>query len=408
MIGRHALGRTAAGRAAGGCFVPRPIRRRDDGGVSGLRLEDVHKAFGDHPVLSGVDLEVPAGAFTAILGPSGSGKSTLLRLVAGFERPDRGTVSVGGRQVEGAGRYVPPEERRIGYVPQEGGLFPHLTVEANVGFGLRRSERRSRATELLEGVGLADLGGRYPHQLSGGQQQRVALARALAVRPEVVLLDEPFVSLDANLRASVREDVRRVLKEAGATAILVTHDQDEALSLADLVAVLRGGRIAQCASPHDLYRSPIDADMARFVGDANILSGVLGPGSVRTALGTLAGRLRDGQLPSGSEVAVLVRPEQIEVSAGPPGGAGSEGLAGRVVWSGYHGHDAVTRVRLLGNGGESIVVRTMGDVQPAVGADVSVEVRGPVVAWPAADRRAGPRSPDPISNGALQEGTTAT
>ncbi len=408
MIGRHVLGRPVAGRRIDGRSAPRPIRRRDDGGVSGLRLEDVHKAFGDHPVLTGVDLEVPAGAFTAILGPSGSGKSTLLRLVAGFERPDRGTVDIGGRQVEGGGRYVRPEERRIGYVPQEGGLFPHLTVEANVGFGLRRSERRRRARELLEGVGLADLGGRYPHQLSGGQQQRVALARALAIRPEVVLLDEPFVSLDANLRSSVREDVRRVLKEAGATAILVTHDQDEALSLADLVAVLRGGRIAQCASPHELYRSPIDADMARFVGDANIVSGVLGPGSVRTALGTLAGRLRDGQLPAGSEVAVLVRPEQIEVRTGSPGGARSEGLAGRVVWSGYHGHDAVTRVRLLGDGGESIVVRTMGDVQPAVGADVSVEVRGSVVAWPARGREVDPGIPDRSANGALLGGTTAT
>ena len=214
---------------------------------------DLHKSFGTHPVLTGLDLNVPAGSFTAILGSSGSGKTTLLRLLAGFDRPDRGVLKIGERVVDGAGVHVQPELRRIGYVPQEGGLFPHLTVAANVGFGLSRTARRGRVRELLELVGLTDLGRRYPHQLSGGQQQRVALARALAIEPEVVLLDEPFASLDAHLRASVREEVQRILRASATTTLLVTHDQDEALSLSDRVAVLRDGKIAQHATPQELY-----------------------------------------------------------------------------------------------------------------------------------------------------------
>ncbi len=208
-----------------------------------LTITGLHKAFGSHPVLTGLDLDVPAGSFTAILGPSGSGKTTLLRLLAGFERADAGSIAIGDRVVDGPGAgYVPPERRQIGYVPQEGALFPHLSVAANVGFGLPARERRgARTDELLAAVGLTGMGGRYPHQLSGGQQQRVALARALAIRPEVVLLDEPFASLDAHMRASVRADVQRICRTAGTTAILVTHDQDEALSMADRIAVLRDG-----------------------------------------------------------------------------------------------------------------------------------------------------------------------
>src|SRR5580700_11123776 len=209
-----------------------------------LAVSGLHKAFGPHPVLTGVELTVPAGSFTAILGPSGSGKTTLLRLLAGFERADAGTIAIGDRVVDGPGStHVPPERRQIGYVPQEGALFPHLTVAANVGFGLPARQRRgARTEELLEAVGLAGMGSRYPHQLSGGQQQRVALARALAIRPGIVLLDEPFSSLDAGLRSSVRQDVARVLAEARTTAVLVTHDQDEALSMASRVAVLRDGQ----------------------------------------------------------------------------------------------------------------------------------------------------------------------
>src|SRR4051812_7811614 len=213
--------------------------------MSSLTVTAVTKSYGATPVLTGVDLHVPEGSFTALLGPSGCGKTTLLRLVAGFDDPDRGTVGVGGRRVAGAGRSVPARRRHIGFVPQEGGLFPHLSVAGNVTFGLPRRQRRDagRVRELLDLVGLDPaLATRAPHQLSGGQQQRVALARALAPQPSLVLLDEPFSSLDASLRDEARRAVAAALRAAGATAVLVTHDQAEALSTADQVAVLRGGR----------------------------------------------------------------------------------------------------------------------------------------------------------------------
>jgi iron(III) transport system ATP-binding protein len=371
-----------------------------------LVVTGLHKAFGDHPVLTGVDLEVPAGSLTAILGPSGSGKTTLLRVLAGFERADAGTVTLGGTVVDGPGGYLPPERRKIGYVPQEGSLFPHLTVAANIGFGLPARKRRGPATaELLDAVGLAGLGHRYPHQLSGGQQQRVALARALAIRPEVVLLDEPFASLDAHLRASVRADVQELLAKSGITGVLVTHDQDEALSTADRVAVLRDGRIAQCDAPQDLYDRPADADIARFIGDANLLEGVLDTGTVDTILGRLP--IEPGCLAacgSGPEadrsgpVTVLIRPEQVELradgaSAPPaanarPGETADGELAGRVVSYGYHGHDAVIHVRPEhATGAPVIVVRTVGGHQLPPGSAVRLRARGPVLAWPEATAR---------------------
>jgi len=202
----------------------------------GVRVAGLCKSFSTQPVLRGVDLDVPVGSFTAILGPSGSGKTTLLRILAGFDRMDAGSVVIGGQVMEDGRRFVRPQRRGIGYVPQEGALFPHLTVADNVGFGVPRRERKGMA-HLVEMVGLTGLERRYPHQLSGGQQQRVALARALAIQPKVVLLDEPFSSLDASLRDGVRRDVAHILAEANATTILVTHDQDEALGLADQIAV---------------------------------------------------------------------------------------------------------------------------------------------------------------------------
>ena len=347
-----------------------------------LVVTGLHKAFGDHPVLTGVDLEVPEGELTAILGPSGSGKTTLLRVLAGFERADAGTVTIGGAIVDGPDAHVAPERRQIGYVPQEGSLFPHLTVAANIGFGLPARQRRGPViAELLEAVGLAGLGKRYPHQLSGGQQQRVALARALAIRPKIVLLDEPFASLDAHLRASVRADVQRLLAEAGITGILVTHDQDEALSTADRVAVLRHGRIAQCAAPQDLYDRPADADIARFIGDANLLQGVIDTDTVDTILGKLA--VEPACLPalSSDKATVLIRPEQVELA--PPGPREGRDLAGHVVAYGYHGHDAVIHVRPDHDAAAPmIVVRTLGGQQLPPGSPVLLRARGPVLAWP--------------------------
>ncbi len=352
----------------------------DGGAVSGLTITGLCKSFAATPVLDDLDLKVPAGSLTAILGPSGSGKTTLLRLLAGFDRPDRGTVKIGERLVDGDGAHVHPEHRRIGYVPQEGALFPHLTVAANVGFGLSRAVRRRRATELLELVGLADLARRYPHQLSGGQQQRVALARALAVDPEIVLLDEPFASLDANMRASVREEVQRILRAAGTTTLLVTHDQDEALSLADRVAVLRDGKIAQHATPQELYARPLDDRLARFVGEANLIDGVLEGALVQTPLGQLPALWHGEQLPARCPVTVLVRPEQIELHAADCG----RGLEGRVVRAGYHGHDAVLHVQTGPQGaGRLLLVRTLGDAGLSPGASVKLDVRGPVLVWAA-------------------------
>src|SRR5580700_3910504 len=330
-----------------------------------LTVTGLHKAFGSHPVLTGLDLEVPAGSFTAILGPSGSGKTTLLRLLAGFERADAGTIDIGDRVVDGPGAgYVPPERRQIGYVPQEGALFPHLTVAANVGFGLPARQRRgARTEELLAMVGLTGMGRRYPHQLSGGQQQRVALARALAIKPEVVLLDEPFASLDAHMRASVRADVQRICRAAGTTAILVTHDQDEALSMADRIAVLRDGRIVQYAAPQDLYTRPADPALARFVGDANLIEGQVDAASP-AVVETILGRLPLEQA-AGAELAVtvLIRPEQLAIELRTQSGDGPvpDGMTGHVVACEYYGHDAVVRVRPAAQtGAQDVIVRTSG------------------------------------------------
>jgi iron(III) transport system ATP-binding protein len=350
--------------------------------VSGLRIHDLHKSFGSQPVLTGIGLDVPVGSLTAILGPSGSGKTTLLRVVAGFERADRGTIELGGRVVEDDHHVLPPEQRGIGYVPQEGSLFPHLTVAANVAFGVRRVRRRTfdaDVAELLEMVGLTGLGARYPHQLSGGQQQRVALARALAVRPALVLLDEPFSSLDAGLRASVRSDVQDVLRKGGITAVLVTHDQDEALSVADQVAVIRDGVIGQIGAPQALYDHPVDPSMARFLGDANLVTATVSGDRVTTPFGPLA--LRTGpreRTPSGPAIA-LVRPEQLVLSTAVTG----QGLRAVVSRTEFHGHDTVITVDPRSGGDTSpITVRAEGDLVVADGVEVEITATGSALAWP--------------------------
>jgi iron(III) transport system ATP-binding protein len=344
--------------------------------VTSLSVAGVHKAFGPRPVLRGVDLEVEDGALVAILGPSGSGKTTLLRLIAGFERVDAGRITLGTVLADDGHHYVPPETRNIGYVPQEGALFPHLSAERNVAFGLPKGWRReTKVPDLFEMVGLEGLEKRYPHQLSGGQQQRVALARALAIGPGVVLLDEPFDSLDAGLRASVRTDVREVLRRSGTTAILVTHDQDEALSFADQVAVLREGNIVQVASPEEIYTRPVDAGVAGFVGQANLLRATAGGGVATSVLGSL--RIAADARVDGA-VTVVVRPEQLRLS--PPGSGAL--LSGVVTHQEYYGHDAVVRVRLEGDsdGERELVVRTDGHEVPAVGQHVCISVRGDVIA----------------------------
>jgi iron(III) transport system ATP-binding protein len=342
--------------------------------VSSLRLDSVRKSFGTTVAVDEVRLTVTERSGTAVLGPSGCGKTTLLRLIAGFLDPDAGTIRLGDRVVAGSGRSVSPQHRRVGYVPQEGALFPHLDVAANIGFGLPRAQRRSaRVEEMLELVELSSAyARRHPHELSGGQQQRVALARALAPNPSVVLLDEPFSSLDASLRASTGRAVVRALHAAQTTAVLVTHDQDEALSLADQVAVMRAGRVVQAASPYDLYRAPVDPDVARFVGGAAILPATVRAGVARCVLGdlTVSGDASDG------EVEVLIRPEQVRVedaSAAPTAKARVEEVS-------FYGHDAAVRLELLPDG-PVLVARMPGLDAPEVGRTVAVAVAGPVVAF---------------------------
>jgi iron(III) transport system ATP-binding protein len=284
-------------------------------------------------------------------------------------------VTIGGELMADGRRVVPPERRRIGYVPQEGALFPHLTVAANVGFGVpRRGRHGPRVEKYLEMVGMAEYGKRYPHQLSGGQQQRVALARALATEPRLVLLDEPFSSLDAALRASVRLDVAGVLREARTTAVLVTHDQDEALSMADRVAVLRDGRIVQSGDPEDLYTHPVDVELAMFLGEANVIAGTVDGGRVAdTPLGRVG--LSEGCAVEPGPVTVLVRPEQVIAYR-------DDAAPARVVMCEYYGHDAVLRVQAPGLG-DGVLVRVKGDDALPPGSAVRLEARGPVVAWPA-------------------------
>jgi iron(III) transport system ATP-binding protein len=347
---------------------------------TGVHVSGVVKRFGAHPALRGVELDIPAGSFTAILGPSGSGKTTLLRIVAGFERMDAGSVVIGGQVMDDGRRFVRPQRRGIGYVPQEGALFPHLTVAANVAFGIKRKARKLDDTtgELLEMVGLAGMGDRYPHQLSGGQQQRVALARALAIRPALVLLDEPFSSLDAGMRSSVRSDVQDVLRSGGITAVLVTHDQDEALSVADQVAVIRHGTIGQCGSPQELYDHPVDPGMAQFLGDANLVTATVDGDRVTTPFGPLELRA-DPKVtsPSGPAVA-LVRPEQLILSTTLSG----TGLRARVVRTEFHGHDTVVTVTPHPSApGDPITVRADGDLVVADGTEVEVSAEGSALAW---------------------------
>jgi iron(III) transport system ATP-binding protein len=340
--------------------------------MSAVRISGLLKSLGGRAVLHGIDLAVPAGAIVALLGPSGCGKTTLLRLIAGFDFADAGEIAIDERVVEATGIHVPPERRRIGYVPQEGTLFPHLTVAGNIGFGLGRAERRNgRIAEVLHLTGLDGLELRHPHQLSGGQQQRTALARALAPRPDVILLDEPFNALDMDLRRTVCQEVIATLCASATTAILVTHDPQEAFASADLVAVMHAGRIAQYGDPTSIYRAPGDPRVARLTGPAIFLDGRIEGMIAHTILGPIALRsaLRDDAI-SGT---VFLRPEQI-VPASP-----GEGVPARIEKRLFHGDHFLATIRI---GDIALRVRFTEASVPSVNETIRLRVDGPALAFP--------------------------
>ena len=349
--------------------------------MSALEVRGLRASFGETRVLCGVDLDVPEGTLTAVLGPSGCGKTTLLRAVAGFVTPDAGTVIVDNQVLFGPGTEVPPERRGVALVPQEGSLFPHLDVAGNVAFGLPRDQRRGsrRVAEVLELVGLAGYSKRRPDELSGGQQQRVALARALAPNPRLVLLDEPFSALDAGLRGALRSDVRTALAATGATAVLVTHDQDEALSMADTVAVMDDGVVRMHATPEQVYTGPVDLGVARFVGQLVELRAQLEGTWAHTVLGDVTALPRNRHAaPAGACGGLALRPEQLRLHPGEQG----QGTPGQVESVSFHGHDATVAVVLDRPGPDArLLVRTTGPTASA-GDRVRVTVEGPGLFFP--------------------------
>ncbi|MFD7627322.1 ABC transporter ATP-binding protein [Streptomyces sp. NPDC059851] len=344
----------------------------DGAGTAGARVEfrGLRRAFGSTTALDGLDLTVEPGELLALLGPSGCGKTTALRVVAGFEQPDSGGVLIDGQDII----RVPANRRDAGMVFQSYSLFPNLNARDNVAFGLRvrkvgAAERHERAAELLDLVGLPDHGDRYPHQMSGGQQQRVALARALALRPRVLLLDEPLSALDAKVRATLRDEIRRLQLSLGITTVFVTHDQEEALSMADRVAVLNAGRLEQCAAPAELYERPATPFVAEFVGTMNRLPGRLTDSGLVAVAGSLLPV--DGPVPDGTrEVEVLVRPENVTATADPDGTA-------TVVSASFFG--AVTRLHLDLPGAAPLKAdlpsRDAGELVPGARASVGLVER---------------------------------
>jgi iron(III) transport system ATP-binding protein len=339
-----------------------------------LRIDGLTKAFGTTPILRGLTLSAASTRLVAVLGASGSGKTTLLRLICGFDRPESGTIAIGDVAVCGPGLHLRPEQRKIGYVAQEGALFPHLAVADNITFGLpwRQRRMRHRVSDLLTMVGLPHaFADRLPHQLSGGEQQRVALARALAPSPALVLLDEPFSALDAALRVETREAVARALRASGATALLVTHDQSEALSMADSVAVLRDGALIQLADPKTLYRRPVDAALARFLGEAVMLPGQSDGNYARCVFGTIP----LAQTSISGPVQVLIRPEQIRLMPHGPGASAT------VTMVTYYGRECSVLLDAAEFEGR-VAALVPGHAIPEIGQVVWLQVEGPVIVYP--------------------------
>lgn len=310
-----------------------------------LRCCGVAKSFNGTPAVRNVDVDVEEGRFLALLGPSGCGKTTLLRLIAGFEAPDTGTIEIFGRTVSGPGAWTPPEKRRAGIVFQDYALFPHMDVARNIAYGLPREQATHRVSEMLSLVGLAGFDRRMPHELSGGEQQRVAIARALAPAPDVLLLDEPFSSLDADLRARVRADIKSILTAARSTVIFVTHDQEEALFMGDRVGVMNSGRLEQVAKPQEIFHCPATPFVAQFVGVADFIDGETVGSEVVTEVGRLDLR---HEFPPGTKVRVMLRPDVVGLRPDTTG-------AGEVIGRIFQGIHYLYHVRL----GSGAMIRSL-------------------------------------------------
>ncbi|MFI5958536.1 ABC transporter ATP-binding protein [Cryptosporangium sp. NPDC051539] len=331
-----------------------------------VALTGLRRTFGTVHALDGLDLTLSPGELVALLGPSGCGKTTALRVLAGLEDADAGTVTVGGKDLT----RVPANKRNMGMVFQAYSLFPHLTAVQNVEFGLRlrrisSSERRKRASEALELTGLSAQSGRYPHEMSGGQQQRVALARALAIRPAVLLLDEPLSALDAKVRVQLRDEIRRIQLEVGTTTLFVTHDQEEALAVADRVGVMRAGNLEQIGPPEEVYARPSTAFVAEFVGLSNQLPGVVGAGGTVEVLGQVLPLAQTDIAAKGTPVTAYVRPEAVQISADDTGDA-------RVVAAAFLGPSS--RVTVTMPGGETLTAQVPSSTVSALGPGTAVRV----------------------------------
>ena len=342
--------------------------------MTSLDIAHLEVSFGAKKVIDDLSLSLKEGEIAALLGPSGCGKTTLLRAIAGLIQPDSGTIRFGAQLVGLSSVVLPPHRRGIGYVPQQGALFPHLSVAKNIAFGLdkkshSKAEIEKIVSEMLELISMKGFEESQPSEISGGQQTRVALARALAVKPKMVLLDEPFSALDAQLRGELRSDVVSLLRTAGTTAILVTHDREEALVSADRVVLMREGKIAQHGTPEEVYENPVSPTVAMSTGDALVLEGVrYADGSTSSAVHPLTGESLSGQIGE-----VVIRPEELHLSSSPT----ENSVEGTVVKIDYYGHDAMLEVQLAKNQ-QSISVRIAAPFDFAVGGKVFVQHSGPI------------------------------
>lgn len=335
-----------------------------------LKIDKVTKQFGAVEAVKNISLQADEGEFITLLGPSGCGKTTTLRLLAGFEQPDSGTIRIGSEIVASENRFLPAEKRHVGMVFQDYALFPHLNVLDNIAFGLKgdRKEKSKRAEEMMDLVGLGDFGLRMPYELSGGQQQRVALARALAPQPEILLLDEPFSNLDASLRTQVRGEVRAILRASGTTTVFVTHDQEEALSLSDRVAVIFDGELHQMGAPFELYTRPSTRQVASFVGEANFIKASANGTVAETILGKV--RLLT---PKEGDTEVLIRPDMLHLLPT------DEGTPATVLWREYYGHNQ--RIGLKLADGTELIARADTQIIYTIGQNIRVSVYAPLLAF---------------------------